>query len=741
MTRLRHALSSLADAIYRGAIRTLPESIRAPFGQDMAQMFRDRRRQAAHRPLAHVRLWLSALADIAHVAVTARLRPSSSAAPNPHESSALARTALSLGSIGSDIRFSLRLFARDRGFTIVALFVLALGIGTASAAFILVNGLLFKPLPGHPAGVLAGLYSRDTTRHGQYRAFSYSEIAALREHRDLFAELAALNIASASVDDGDGTRQVLVEMVTSNFFAAFGSAPILGRAFTADEERPGADAPVAMLSYAGWQRRGASRDILGQDLHLNGRRLTIVGVTEPGFGGSMAMVSPEIWVPISSFDWLANDFVREGTTTPLADPRTWMLVAVAQLRPGLTIEGAQPILDAISAARAAADPVLAEHQALLIAPLARMSISTEPETDGPLDTVATALLALAGIVLIIASLNVANMILARGAARQREFAIRLAIGGQRGRLVRQLLTEAVLLSLVGGAGGLIVAAWASSMLVASLSGVVPLAITIDALPDMRVVAATTGFCLLSAIIFSLWPSWTFSRRDLALDLGGRSVETVRRTRSAARHLLVGGQLALSLVMLTAGAMFVRSAQEAAIADPGFTLDHGLLAQVDASLAGRSTAQTTAVYARLLERLRARNLASGSPASRPRCRLTATIPAVRSRPRARASRPAIRDASTPSSSASAPSISGRSSCRSSRAGSSCRRRSSAPVAFRSPSSTSRCRVPSSARPVLSDGGFSTTPSSRPTHLSCSTSWVSSLASRATFSTRARCPTST
>ncbi len=170
--------------------------------------------------------------------------------------------------------------------------------------------------------------------------------------------------------------------------------------------------------------------------------------------------------------------------------------------------------------------------------------------------------------------------------------------------MRQLLTEAVVLSLVGGAGGLLVAAWASSLLVANLAGVVPLTITLDALPDLRVIGATTGFCLASAITFSLWPSWTFSRRDLAADLGGRSVEGVRRTRSAARHLLVGGQLALSLVMLTAGAMFVRSARDAAAADPGFTLDHGLLAQVDASLAGRSPAETTVLYGRILERLRA-----------------------------------------------------------------------------------------------------------------------------------------
>jgi putative ABC transport system permease protein len=606
MARLRDSVSSVADAIYWAALRALPEPIRGPFARDMAQMFRDRRRLVAGRPFAHMWLWLSALGDIARVAVTARLRPSSfnATARDPRTASVLTRANRSVGSIGSDIRFSLRLLGRDRAFTAVALSVLALGIGTASAAFILVNGLLFKPLPGHPAGVVAGLYSRDTTQPSQYRAFSYSEIAALRGHVGLFAELAAHNLAFAAVDDGGGTRQVLVEMVTSNFFATFGSAPILGRAFTGDEERPGSAAPVAMLSYAGWRRRGARPDILGQDLHLNGRKLTIVGVTEPGFGGSMAMVSPEIWVPLSSYDWLANDFMREGTTTPLADPRTWMLVAVAQLPPGQTIAGTRPILKAISAARAVADPALAGHQAIELAPLARMAISTEPETDGPTEGVATALLSLAGIVLVIASLNVANMILARGTALRREFAIRRAIGGQRGRLVRQLLTEAVVLSIVGGAGGLLVAAWASSMLVASLAGVMPLAITLDALPDLRVIGATTGFCLVSAITFSLWPSWTFTRRDLAADLGGRSVEAVRRTRSGARHLLVGGQVALSLVMLTAGAMFVRSARDAASANPGFTLDHGLLAHVDASLSGRSSAQATAIYMRILERLRA-----------------------------------------------------------------------------------------------------------------------------------------
>jgi predicted permease len=613
MTHLRHAVSSVADVIYRTALRALPEPIRGPFGRDMAQMFRDRRREARGRPWALVWLWVTAIRDIAVEAVRARTTPDA-----PLRQGKGSRAAFWLGSIGQDMRFGARLLWRDRVFTGVALVVLAIGIGANAAAFGLVNALLLKPRPGHPAGAVVGLYNKDTSRPGTFRAFSYPEFVDLREQREVFAALAAQNFAFVGVTEGDSTRQVIIDMVTREFFDVFGAPPLLGRTFSPDEERPGSGSSVAILSYAAWQRQGSRPDVLGSLLHVNGRPVTVVGVAQKGFGGSLALVTPELWVPISDYDRLANDFVREGMTTTVGDRRTHMLVVDAQLRPGMTIEQAAPALEALSARLTAADPVGNAHQHLMIAPLSRMAVSTSPMPDSALTGVAAALLSLSGIVLVIASLNLANMLLARGAARRKEFAIRLAIGGGRGRLVRQLLTEGALLSVAGGALGLVVASWSTWALAAGLAPFIPVSLMMDPVPDGRILAATFGFCLLSALMFSVGPAWKLAGADAVPALKSHAGELPGRLRFGARHLLVTVQLALSLVMLTAAGLFVRSALESASADPGFTLNHGIVVHVDASLAGRTQVETSAIYRRVLERLRARpdvraaSLASNMP---------------------------------------------------------------------------------------------------------------------------------
>lgn len=609
MARLRRVLSSLADAVYRGALRTLPEPIRGPFGQDMAQMFRDRRREARGRPWVLTWLWVTAIRDVVAEALGARMTG---------QGGIVSGIGSAVGSVVQDLRFGVRLLWRDRAFTAVALLVLAIGIGANAAAFGMVNALLLKPRPGHPAGAVVGLYNKDLSKPDTFRAFSYPEFVDLSARHDIFAALSAQNFAFVGVTEGDSTRQVIVNMVTRGFFDVFGAPPVRGRTFTPEEERPGSGASVAILSYSAWQRSGGQPDVLGSVVHVNGHALTVVGVAQKGFGGSLAFITPEMWVPISEYDRLANDFVREGMATAVADRRTRTLIIDAQLLPGVTIAQAAPALEALSAELAAADPASNAHQHLMIAPLARMAVTTSPHTDSDLTAVAVALLSLSGIVLVIASINLANMLLARGVARRKEFAIRLAIGGGRGRLVRQLLTEGALLSVLGGALGLLVASWSTWALVAGLAPFIPVSMMMDPVPDGRVLAATFGISVLSALIFSVGPAWRLARADALPDLKGHAGELDGRSRFGARHLLVTVQLALSLVMLTAAGLFVRSSLEAASADPGFTLDHGIVVQVDASLAGRTTVQTTVIYQRALERLRARpdvqsaSLASNMP---------------------------------------------------------------------------------------------------------------------------------
>jgi predicted permease len=506
-------------------------------------------------------------------------------------------------SIVADFRFALRLLRKNPGFTTVAVLVLALGIGANSAVFGLVNTLLLKPRGGQPAGALVSLYSRDTTKPNSYRAFSFANFTDLRARPELFATLSAHNLAMVGLRDGDSTRRLFVDIVTREFFDTFGVTPALGRVFTADEERPGADRPVAIVSDALWRRLGGTPQVVGQSITLNGRAFTVVGVAPPGFGGSIVLFTPDAFVPTGMYDSLSNDFARDGYTTTLSDPRHYNLFLIGQLRPGVTPESVAPALKAISAEMAAAEPAELATREVTAAPISRLSISTSPPDDGELLPVSALLLGMSLVVLFIASFNLANMLLARNGARAKEFAIRMAIGGSRTRMVRQLVTEGFVLSLLGGLGGLALAATATRLMMAALAPLVPVTVSFEATPDVRIVFATFLFCLVSTIVFSLGPALALSRTNLVPELKEHAGELVKRSRFAMRDVLVMAQLALSLVMLTVAGLFVRGAIDAAKTDPGFTFARGILINVDASLAGRDQAQTRGLYQQVQQRLR------------------------------------------------------------------------------------------------------------------------------------------
>jgi predicted permease len=512
-----------------------------------------------------------------------------------------------MAALWRDLQYGIRLLVRQRGFTLVAVAVLALGIGANTAAFGLVNALLLKPRPGRAAGEVVGLYSRDRTQPDSYRGFSYPNYADLRAHTEVFSSLSAHTFAFAGVTDGAATRRVFVNLVTANFFDTFGVALERGRPFTVDEERPGANVPVAILSDSAWRRMGAPDGVLGQAIRLNGRPFEIVGVAPQGFGGSMALVSPELWVPTGVYDALSNDFVREGLPGTLADRGHHTLIAVARLAPGTTIASAGPALAAAGGQLERAYPADNHDQDLSLAPLARLSVGTRPHTDGEVVGVSGALLAMSGVVLLIASFNLANMLLARGVSRRKEIAVRLAIGGSRARIARQLLTEGAVLSLIGGALGLVLAMSASRALVAMLAPISPVALSFDGVPDVRVFAATFGFALLGALVFGALPAWTLARTQAVPSLRDQAGDptTGRRSRFRMQNVLVMAQLGFSLVMVATAGMFLRGATLAAAADPGFTLERGILMQIDASLASYGPDRARPLYRRLLAELRSR----------------------------------------------------------------------------------------------------------------------------------------
>ena len=503
----------------------------------------------------------------------------------------------------SSFSHGVRVLAKKPGFTAAAVLVLALGIGANAAIFRLVNAFLLKPLAIHKAEELVGLYSRDTRKPDNYRAFSYPNYVDLRGQGGVFASLAAHNLAMVGLTEGDTTRRLFADIVSSNYFDTMGVGLLRGRVFTPEEERPGSARQVAIVSYSFWKRHGADAAMLGRSLRLNGRMYTVVGITPEGFTGTTALISAELYVPLGAYDALVNDF--EGRGHALASRDTHALIALARLHPGVTPAAADAQLAGVALAMQKAWPVENKDQTLLVRPLSRLSVSDGPTSDKELAVPAILLLGMAAVVLLIASLNVANMMLARGAARRKEIAIRLALGGGRRDIIQQLLAESLMLALMGGAAGLCIAWWSTRVLVSSMARVAPLDLVYSASPDLRVLAATFAFCLFSTLLFGVGPAWSLSRPDLVTDLkdGERGGKGGKRLFSRG-NLLVMGQICLSLTLLTAAGLFTRSALRAAGIAPGFRIANSIVIELDPSLAGYNQTRGRETYRALLARLQA-----------------------------------------------------------------------------------------------------------------------------------------
>lgn len=496
----------------------------------------------------------------------------------------------------SDLRFGFRVLRKTPGFSLVAVAVLALGIGANSAMFTIVDALLFRPLAGR-ADELVGLYSHDSTKPDSYRAFSYPTYVDVRDRSDVFESLMAHNFALAGIGSGDTMRQAFVDLVTSNYFQTLGVTLAEGRTFTTAEERPGARIPVAVVGHD----RAA---LLGGTIKVNTIDFTVVGVAPPGFTGTMALVAPELWLPMGMYDAVINDWATTKKTG-LVDRTNNTLVVAGRLRPGVTAAAATARLETLSRQLEAAYPGENRHELLTISPLPRMSTTTQPSTDQGLGVASALLMGLAGVVLLIACLNIANMLLARGSARRKELAIRLAVGSSRARVIRQLVTEGVLLSLAGAASGLVLAFWTTRALVRSLEQVIPVALLFNPRPDPAVLTVTCLIALVATVLFGLGPALTLSRVDVVSDLKELTTEShVLGRRLSGRNLLVVSQIALSLMLLAVGGLFARGALNASAATPGFSYRGQLLVTIDPSLAQYDDARGAALQRRVLQQIRA-----------------------------------------------------------------------------------------------------------------------------------------
>ncbi|MGH9219168.1 MAG: ABC transporter permease, partial [Vicinamibacterales bacterium] len=505
-----------------------------------------------------------------------------------------------------DLRYSLRLLAKHPGFTLTAVGVLTLGIGVNAGIFGIINGLLLRPLAGAEApGEIVGLYSKDRTATRGYRAFSYPGFIDVREADGPFAHLAAHNVALAGVTEGNTTRQSIVDVISTGYFDTLGVRPIHGRDFTLEEERPGTPERPVIVSYKYWERQNLDANILKSTVRINGQDYGVIGVAPPDFGGTTAIIATEFWLPLGVHDAIESDFDARDSF-PLSDRRNRSLIVVGRLRPEVSREQADGQLKVIAAAHEAAYPVENKDQDFLVRPLGRLGISTSPQDDAQLWVPVAMLQGLAAAVLLTSCLNLANMMLAFGSSRQKEIAIRLAVGGGRARIVRQLLIQGLVLSLAGGVLGLVVSSWAANLLLSEISTILPMSLLLDVTPDARVVAVTFAFCTLATVTFGLWPALRLSRPDLLTSLKDQAGEVSGRIggRVTVRGALVTAQIALSLALLVLSGLFVRGAAAGVSADPGFALDGLIVSEMDPRLGGFSPEQSRDLRGRILARLRA-----------------------------------------------------------------------------------------------------------------------------------------
>ncbi len=493
-----------------------------------------------------------------------------------------------------DLRYAFRMMARAPGFTIVAILSLALGIGANTTIYSWVKSILLRPLPG-VADVDRLVMMIENSRSSRFTSSSYPDFDDFRKGVAAQADLVAYTMETVGLDSGDHTERMWCEAVSANYFDVLGVRPMLGRAFVQEEDLRSGGAPVAVLSHGMWAERfNSDPQIVGKAVSLNGHQITIAGVAPQGFYGSFVGLSTDLWIPMTMY---AGVFSRPDVLDQRGDH--WLLV-FARPKPGTSVKQAEAVLLSISNELARRYPSTNLGRSLYLVPIWKAPFGATLI----LRPVLMVLMLVVGVVLLIACANVANLLLARSLGRRKEIAVRLAVGASRFRLVRQLLTESILLSLTGGLAGLLVVQWGSRLLQnftppASL----PVRTTLET--DANVLIFALLISVATGLLFGLAPALQASNPSLVTTLKD---ETVRfggaPGHAGMRSTLVIGQVALSLVLLIAAALFVEALSKAKNIDPGFDPNHVLAASIDLDLNSYSRERIRAFEKDLLERTRA-----------------------------------------------------------------------------------------------------------------------------------------
>lgn len=497
-----------------------------------------------------------------------------------------------MGNLIQDLRYGARLLTKRPGLSVIAVVTLALGIGANTAIFSLVNTALLRPLPVDKPDRLVSVNSVSTTGDNAIPVLSYPNYRDYRDRNDVLEGLICYRFSPISLSNNGVNERMWGYLVSGNYFDILGVKPALGRYFTQDDDRaPGAH-PVTVITYSCWQKRfGGSSDAIGKNVSVNGQNFSIIGVAKQGFHGSEISYVPEMWFPMMMLAQIepGSDF--------LEDRESANLFVQGRLRTNVSSAQAESALKSIAAQLAHEYPDQNENKTIELSPPGLFGAFMR----GPIIGFAGVLMAIVGLVLLLACTNLANLLLARATERRKEIAIRLAIGASRWRLIRQLLTESVLLAMMGGALGFGLAVWLVDAMT-KFKPPIDIPLSTELHIDYRVLLFTAAASVLTGVLFGLLPALQSTSPDLVPALKDE-VSIAGYRRSWLRNGLVVFQVSLSLLLLICAGLVLRGLQRAQLLNPGFVPEHAIEMSFDLSLQGYDGPGTQTFKKQLLERVR------------------------------------------------------------------------------------------------------------------------------------------
>ena len=488
-----------------------------------------------------------------------------------------------------DLRFGFRRLIKTPGFAVIAVLSLALGIGANTAIFSLVNLILFRPLPvANPQEVVS---VSPVGKDGALAAFSYPNYIDFRDRNEVLSGLLVSRFVVVSMSRNGNNEKVWGNLVSGNYFDVLGVKPALGRSFLPEEDKTRLSHPVVVISHSLWQRRfGGDPSVVSSDVLINGMKFKVIGVAPAGFKGTEVIYTPEIYAPFATQKWIEpeSDYLDKRDESNM--------FAVGRLKPGVSAAQAEASLNLLAAQLAKDFPN--ENEGLMIQVIPPGFVV--PQFRNAMLGVSAALMGLVALVLLIACANLANLLLARATERGKEIAIRLSIGASRARIVRQLLTESVMLAVAGGLAGVALARWIIDSIMA-LKPPIAIPITLELHVDWRVLVFSMIVSVITGVLFGLVPALHATKPDLIPALKDAASQSGVR-RSLLRNGLVVAQIAVSLLLLIAAGLTLRALQRLRVMNPGFNPENVLMMNFDLKLQGYQTDAGAQLRKQLLNRV-------------------------------------------------------------------------------------------------------------------------------------------